>query len=131
MHDIGKVTTPVEIIEKSKKLETIFDRIQFVDMRMQFIIQKLELEAAQTQLKLIREGETSGKIKKLEENTAKEVQELKETREFIKKCNEPSEFLGDEYIERLQEIARKTYKDEQGNEQPLLTPDELKNLINP
>ncbi|MEE8207079.1 MAG: GAF domain-containing protein, partial [Nitrospinaceae bacterium] len=33
MHDIGKVTTPVEIIEKSKKLETIFDRIQLVDLR--------------------------------------------------------------------------------------------------
>jgi HD-GYP domain-containing protein (c-di-GMP phosphodiesterase class II) len=128
MHDIGKVTTPVEIIEKSKKLETIFDRIQFVDMRMQFIIQRLELEAAQTQLKLIREGETSENIKKLEEKTAIAVQEFKDIREFIKKCNEPSEFLEDEYIERLQEIARKTYKDEHGNEQPLLTLDELKNL---
>ncbi len=128
MHDIGKVTTPVEIIEKSKKLETIFDRVRFVDLRMQFIIQSILLEATQTQLKLIRDGETPEKIKKLEDTTAKAIQELKEIRKFINKCNEPSEFLEDEYFERLQEIAQKTYKDEYGNEQPFLTPDELKNL---
>ncbi len=128
MHDIGKITTPVEIIEKSKKLETIFDRVQFVDLRMQFIIQNVQLEAVQTQLKLTRDGEPPEKIKKLEDTTVKTVQELKEIREFILKCNEPSEFLEDEYIERLQEIAKKTYQDEQGNDQTLLTPDELKNL---
>ena len=128
MHDIGKVTTPVEIIEKSKKLETIFDRSQFVDLRMQFIIQKTQLEAAQAQLKLTHDGATPEKIKKLEESTAKTIHELKEAREFILKCNEPSEFLEDEYIERLQKIAKKTYQDEHGNEQPFLTSDELKNL---
>ncbi len=128
MHDIGKVTTPVEIIEKSKKLETIFDRIQFVDLRMQFIMQSIQLESAQTQLKWIQKGESPDKIKKLEETTAKAVQELKEIREFINKCNEPSEFLEDAFIERLQEIAKKTYKDEYGKKQPFLTADELKNL---
>ena len=107
MHDIGKVTTPVEIIEKSKKLETIFDRIQFIDMRMQFIMQSIQLESSQAQLKLIRNGETPENIKKLENATAKTVQELKEIREFIIKCNEPSEFLEDEYIERLPENREK------------------------
>lgn len=128
MHDIGKVTTPVEIIEKSKKLETIFDRAQFIDLRMQFIIQSTQLEAAQSQLKLVRDGATPQKIKKLEESAAKTIQELREVREFILKCNEPSEFLEDEYIGRLQEISQKTYKDEHGDKQPFLTPDELKNL---
>jgi HD-GYP domain-containing protein (c-di-GMP phosphodiesterase class II) len=128
MHDIGKVTTPVEIIEKSKKLETIFDRIQFVDLRMQYIIQSIRLEAAQTQLKIVRDGKTPEEIKELKNTTAKTVQELKEIREFIVKCNEPSEFLEDEYMERLREIAKRTYKDEHGTEQPFLTPDELKNL---
>jgi hypothetical protein len=128
MHDIGKVTTPVEIIEKSKKLETIFDRVQFVDLRMQYIIQSTQLKAAQTQLKLIHDGATPEKIKKPEESAAKTIQELKEVREFILRCNEPSEFLEDEYIERLQKISKKTYQDEHGNEQPFLTPDELKNL---
>jgi len=128
MHDIGKVTTPVEIIEKSKKLETIFDRAQFVDLRMQFIIQNTQLEAARTQLQLTRDGASPETIKKIEANAAKTIQELKEVREFVLKCNEPSEFLEIENIERLQAIAQKTYKDEHGNPQPFLTPDELKNL---
>jgi len=128
MHDIGKVTTPVEIIEKSKKLETIFDRAQFVDLRMQFIIQNTQLEAAQTQLQLTRDGASPETIKKIEANAAQTIQELKEVREFVLKCNEPSEFLEKENIERLQAIAQKTYKDEHGNPQPFLTPDELKNL---
>ena len=95
---------------------------------MQFIIQNTQLESAQTQLKMIHDGATSEQIKTLEENTAKVLQELKEIREFILKCNEPSEYLEDEYIERLQNISKKTYKDENGNQQPFLTPDELKNL---
>jgi HD-GYP domain-containing protein (c-di-GMP phosphodiesterase class II) len=128
MHDIGKVTTPVEIIEKSKKLETIFDRAEFIDLRMQFIIQSTHLEAAQTQLKMIHDGATLEQIKTLEENTAKVLQEIKDIREFILKCNEPSEYLEDEYIERLQKISQKTYTDEEGNQKPFLTPDELKNL---
>ena len=50
MHDIGKVTTPVEIVEKAKKLQTIFDRIHFVRLRMDYIIQKIKLENEHTEL---------------------------------------------------------------------------------
>ncbi len=128
MHDIGKVTTPVEVIEKSKKLETIFDRVQLVDMRMQMIIQKMQLEAAQTQLELIKNGKPLDKIKQLEEDTEKKIRELREIRGFLSRCNEPSEFMEDQHIERLQEIAKYTYRDEANREQPYLTPDELENL---
>ncbi len=128
MHDIGKVTTPVEIIEKSKKLETIFDRAQLVDMRMHTIIQKIQLEAAKTQLELVKSGESTEKLKQLEANTAKKVRELTDIRKFLSLCNEPSEFLEDQHIERLQEISKKTYRDEANREQPYLTPDELINL---
>lgn len=128
MHDIGKVTTPVEIIEKSKKLETIFDRVQLVDLRMHTIIQKAQLEAAQAQLELIKNGESLEKIKQLEADTEKKVRELRDIREFLSHCNKPSEFLEDQHIERLQEIAKKTYRDEANREHPYLTPDELENL---
>ncbi|MDH5763116.1 MAG: GAF domain-containing protein [Nitrospinota bacterium] len=128
MHDIGKVTTPVEIIEKSKKLETIFDRSHLVDMRMQFIIQKTQLEAAEAQLKLAELGEGPDKVESLKDETEHTIRELREIREFIQKCNEPSEFLEDEKLERLKKISQKTYMDENGNEQPFITPDELENL---
>jgi HD-GYP domain-containing protein (c-di-GMP phosphodiesterase class II) len=128
MHDIGKVTTPVEIIEKSKKLQTIFDRVHLLDMRMQYIIQRTQLAAAQTRLNIMENGNSAKAIKELEKKTEQTIAELNEIRTFILQCNEPREFLEDEKIARLEEIAKRTYQDGQGKEQPFLTADELHNL---
>ena len=128
MHDIGKVTTPVEIIEKSKKLQTIFDRVHLVDLRMQYIIQKTQLEAAQTRLRIVENGNSAEAIKQLEKKTEQTIAELNDTRTFLLQSNEPREFLEDEKIARLEEIAKRTYQDGQGKEQPFLTADELNNL---
>jgi len=128
MHDIGKVTTPVEIIEKSKKLQTIFDRIHFVDLRMQYILQKKNTEMLQTRMDFLENKLSDQDFQLLEKRHQEGISRLKEIRSFLKECNEPSEFLDDPKIERLQEIARMTYCDESGNEQPMLSPDELENL---
>ncbi|MEN8160448.1 MAG: GAF domain-containing protein [Myxococcota bacterium] len=45
LHDCGKVTTPVHVIDKSSKLETLFDRIALVDVRFEVARRELELEA--------------------------------------------------------------------------------------
>src|SRR5258708_2429747 len=37
LHDCGKVTTPVHVVDKATKLETIFDRIRLVDTRFEVI----------------------------------------------------------------------------------------------
>ncbi len=128
MHDIGKVTTPVEIIEKSKKLQTIFDRVHLVDMRMQYIIQRTQLAAAETRLNIMENGNSAECIQELEKKTEHTIAELSDIRTFILQCNEPREFLEDEKIARLEEIAKRTYQDGQGKEQPFLTTDELHNL---
>ena len=128
MHDIGKVTTPVEIIEKSKKLQTIFDRVHLVDVRMQYIIQRTQLAAAETRLNIMENGNSAECIQELEKKTEHTIAELSDIRTFILQCNEPREFLEDEKIARLEEIAKRTYQDGQGKEQPFLTTDELHNL---
>ena len=128
MHDIGKVTTPVEIIEKGKKLQTIFDRINYVDLRMQYIIQKTRMEWMQGKTDLLIQGASLGKIEELEIEVTKKLDELKEIRKFILFCNQPTEFLEEDKIKRLQEIAGRTYEDEDGNLCNFLTPDELENL---
>src|SRR5712671_679704 len=33
LHDCGKVTTPVHIVDKATKLETLFDRVHLIDTR--------------------------------------------------------------------------------------------------
>ena len=35
LHDCGKVATPVHVVDKSTKLETIFDRIELIKTRFQ------------------------------------------------------------------------------------------------
>jgi HD-GYP domain-containing protein (c-di-GMP phosphodiesterase class II) len=128
MHDIGKVTSPVEIVEKAKKLQTIFDRIQLVRLRLAYISQKVALEGQEEKIKILQNGSSPEKLKALEKETGDKIEELNEIREFINKCNEPGEFLDDDILERLKEIAKKTYIDDEGQQQPLLTDDELVNL---
>jgi HD-GYP domain-containing protein (c-di-GMP phosphodiesterase class II) len=128
MHDIGKVTSPVEIVEKAKKLQTIFDRIQYVRLRLTYISQKVMLEGQDSKIEILQNGSDPEKLKVLEKETSDKLEELKEIQEFINKCNEPGEFLDDEILERLKEISEKTYIDDAGEQQPFLTEDELLNL---
>ena len=128
MHDIGKVTSPVEIVEKAKKLQTIFDRIQYVRLRMAYISQKIELEGQEAKIKILQNGSSPEKLNSIEKETLEKLIEIEEILKFINKCNEPGEFLDDEILVRLKEVSEKTYIDDAGEQQPFLTADELVNL---
>lgn len=128
MHDIGKVTTPVEIVEKAKKLQTIFDRIHYINVRMDYLLQKAKLEGMEKKVELLQNGASPETIQKVEGEVAVKIEELKDIKSFINKCNEPEEFLEDENIARLQEISKMTYINEDGEEQNLLDENELLNL---
>lgn len=128
MHDIGKVTSPVEIVEKAKKLQTIFDRIQYVRLRMAYIIQKIKLEGQEAKIKILQNGSSPEKLNSIEKETLEKLIEIEEILRFINKCNEPGEFLDDEILVRLKEVSEKTYIDDAGEQQPFLTADELVNL---
>ena len=128
MHDIGKVTSPVEIVEKAKKLQTIFDRIQYVRLRMAYIIQKIKLEGQEAKIKILQNGSSPEKLNSIEKETLEKLIEIEEILKFINKCNEPGEFLDDEILVRLKEVSEKTYIDDAGEQQPFITEDELVNL---
>ena len=128
MHDIGKVTSPVEIVEKAKKLQTIFDRIQYVRLRMAYISQKIELEGQEAKIKILQNGSSPEKLNSIEKETLEKLIEIEEILKFINKCNEPGEFLDDEILVRLKEVSEKTYIDDAGEQQPFITEDELVNL---
>ena len=128
MHDIGKVTSPVEIVEKAKKLQTIFDRIHYIRLRMDYIIQKVKLEGQQKKIELLERKADLAEIKKVELESEKQIQEMEDIRSFINKCNEPGEFLEDETLDKLKEISLRTYLDNEGQQQPFITEDELLNL---
>jgi hypothetical protein len=45
LHDCGKVTTPVHVVDKATKLQTIFDRIELIDTRFELIRRDIQMAA--------------------------------------------------------------------------------------
>lgn len=45
LHDCGKVTTPVHVMDKATKLEAIIDRIELIRIRGEILKRDLELDA--------------------------------------------------------------------------------------
>lgn len=128
MHDIGKVTTPVEIVEKGKKLETIFDRIVFVDLRLRYIAKLVEIDGYRLKLELSDRKAPKEETERVEKDVRQKLVELEEIRSFVRRCNEPTEFLGDKELEFLKKVKTLAYKDEQGNELNYLTEEEFEYL---
>jgi HD-GYP domain-containing protein (c-di-GMP phosphodiesterase class II) len=102
LHDCGKVTTPEYVVDKSTKLETIYDRIHEVRMRFEVLKRDAEIECWQ---KIAKGGDKERLLADLE----KQKIELDADFAFIAECNVGGEFMADEKIERLQSIAVKKW----------------------
>jgi response regulator RpfG family c-di-GMP phosphodiesterase len=128
MHDIGKVTTPVEIMEKSKKLQTLFDRSDHVDLRMKYILERARNSSLQQKFELLSKGAPEKDIAELDAKTRKINVRMNEIRSFLRRCNEPYEALSDRDIARLAAIANLTFLNDEGQLESYLKADELENL---
>ncbi|RMF60981.1 MAG: GAF domain-containing protein [Calditrichaeota bacterium] len=128
MHDVGKITTPEYVVDKSRKLETIFDRIELVKTRFELAKQQIRLKMLESQLYQQQPGEAStSNQKQLEAEIQRRCKELDDDFAFLEKCNKAEEYLEDSALQRLKEIAAKQVEIN-GHMVPLLTEEELKNL---
>lgn len=123
LHDCGKVTTPVHVMDKATKLETIFDRIELVKARLEIYRKQLEVEY----LKKLLSTDNSEERKKAEEIYKKDLAELNEMEELLIETNYGGEFLADETIEKIQEFA-KIQIEIYGKPTHILTKNEVENL---
>ncbi|MCB6183860.1 GAF domain-containing protein [Leeia sp. TBRC 13508] len=114
LHDCGKITTPVHVVDKSTKLETIYDRIEEVNRRFDIASKELELQ-------MLR-----GNATEAETNSA--LAALENDRQFINQTNRGGEWLSDEAVQRITQIASRTWHDAAGNAYPILTENEVNNL---
>ncbi len=103
LHDCGKVTTPEYVVDKSTKLETIYDRIH--EVRMRFEVMKRDAEIDYWQ-----QLSTGGNKDALQATLDQTLRQLDEDFCFIAECNEGGEFMSDEKIERLKQIAQQSWK---------------------
>ena len=44
LHDCGKIVTPEHVMDKSTKLETIFDRMEILQTRVELILRDAEMD---------------------------------------------------------------------------------------
>ncbi len=123
LHDCGKVTTPVHVVDKARKLQTLFDRIHLVDTRFEILRRDAELTA-------LRAGAVPGAdAKAVDQAYRARLWEIQEDREFLRLCNIGGEAMTDEDQERVRGIAKKyRWRNPTGEEVDFLTTDEIENL---
>ena len=128
LHDCGKVTTPVHVVDKATKLETIFDRIHLIETRIEVLKRDAEIELLKARAELAARSAPMVEREAAEIRYRERVRQLNEDRSFLRACNIGVESMREEDAERVRTIARYRWTDSAGHEANFLTEDELKNL---
>ena len=134
LHDCGKVTTPVHVVDKATKLETIFDRISLVDTRFEVLKRDVEIEALKRKLEILRRPAVSAaavqeELATIDQESRKSLEGIESDREFLRHANVGGEVMSTEARERVSRIGTgRRWVDVSGNTADFLTPDEIKNL---
>ncbi|TFW09634.1 GAF domain-containing protein [Oxalobacteraceae bacterium OM1] len=125
LHDCGKITTPVHVVEKATKLETLYDRIQTVDTRFEVLKREAEIRSLKQKLAAGNDGKRHAEINAA---LSAELAKMDEDRAFIRRANIGAEFMSPEDQQRVCDIAQYRWIGPDGNEQPLLSDEEVTNL---
>ncbi len=128
LHDCGKVTTPVHVVDKGTKLQTIFDRVHLVDTRFEVLKRDAEIDALRAQLAL-REKKDAAAEDAIAARYMAERKALDTDREFLRKSNVGGEKMADEDQQRVRNIGQqRKWRNVDGVEADFLTADEIENL---
>lgn len=119
LHDCGKVTTPVHVVDKATKLQTLFDRIALIDTR--FEVQKRDAEIAMLRAQLaLRDVHNPQAEADLQAECQRQQTAMDADRDFLRVVNRGAESMKDADLQRVRTISEKSN---------VLTDDELENLL--
>ena len=114
LHDCGKIVTPIHVVDKATKLETIIDRISMIDERFEIVRRDLEIAHLKGQLS---DTDYEMALVKMEDDQA-----------FLQKANVGGERMGSDDIERVRLIGAQTWQPHGRPSQAFLTDNEVENL---
>ena len=125
LHDCGKVTTPVHVVDKATKLQTLFDRIALIDTRFEVVKRDAEIAVLRGRLEALGSQATDGARLEIESRS----REIEGDRQFLRQANIGGEAMQDSDVARVHEIAaRYRWRDPEGKLSGFLSEDELQNL---
>src|SRR5882724_6256491 len=128
LHDCGKVTTPVHVVDKATKLETIYDRIHLIDTRFEVLKRDAEVELMREKALLVAHGALRAEHDAADARHRERLRRLDDDRAFLRACNVGGEAMRESDQERVRAIAKYRWTDISGHEANFLSEDELKNL---
>ncbi len=130
LHDCGKVTTPVHVVDKATKLQTIYDRVDLLNTRFEVV--RRDAEIAMLQGKLAAPENRNGEWQQAEQAYQLCQQRIAEDRAFLQFANIGSEKMSAEDQDRVRRISESyRWRDVSGNDSDFLSEDELANLTIP
>ena len=120
LHDCGKVATPVHVVDKSTKLETITDRIEVINTRFELIKRDIQNQFLKDSL--------DGK-KPANKILESDLEQLNKDKAFIQKINVGGEFMEKADQEKVEQISKKyRWINEDGNLVDFFSELEIRNL---
>jgi HD-GYP domain-containing protein (c-di-GMP phosphodiesterase class II) len=122
LHDCGKITTPVHVVDKATKMQTIFDRIHLLDTRFEVLLRDCEIRALKE--KCLPGADPAA----LDARMAAEMAALRADREFLRAANVGGEGMAPQDQERVRRIARYRWIGVDGQQRDFLDDDEVTNL---
>jgi len=114
-------------MEKSSRLETLFDRIELVDARLEILRRDSEIRRLRRTLSAAS-GNAGPSLEGIEHEHAEDLEQLEEVRALLHRCNLATEATTEADRHRVRHIAQTTWTRFDGAEIPLLTDDEAAGL---
>ena len=125
LHDCGKVVTPEYVMDKATKLETVYDRIETIETRIEVLLRDAEIVYLRARLEC---GDSEATLKRLSLDYEKRCQQFRDALKILHKANIGGESMSDEDIVEITELAEYSWTSLEGKPKSLLNADELKNL---
>ncbi|MGD2181875.1 HD domain-containing phosphohydrolase [Lusitaniella coriacea] len=150
LHDFGKVGVPEAILNKQKKLYP--EQLKVIRQRFAFVQRTLEMECAQNKYKYLIEHPSHlarhpnhdsscpycQQLEQLDRQLETAITKLHRYYSLIEQINEPEvlehkifETFFEEALQELDELAKYTYRNINGQLKPLLEPNEIEQLMLP
>jgi len=130
LHDCGKITTPEYVMDKATKLETVVDRIDAICERIEILKRDAKLVMQEQMIQALLQGDgVSTQVHKEAYETT--LAQLCSDQGFLRACNSGGEFMCSEYQARVRRIGNYSWKNEQGDQQTVLSEEEIENLCIP